>query len=138
MKHRDEDELLAFALDVVASEEERGGMAEHLEVCQECRARLEDIKADVGTIAGVRPTCSVSQAPGSLPRTASANSILRAAALVAVGVIVGFGAASRFNREPVFVSPAYVETSSREVPAGASAASDATAIPDAYYDEIAD
>jgi len=138
MKHRNEDELLAFALDVVASEEGRVGIAEHLEACPECRARLENIKADIGTIAAVRPTCSVSQVPRSLPRSYSTYSILRAAALVAVGVVVGFGAASRFNREPVFVSTAYVETSSREAPAGASAASDATAVPDAYYDEIAE
>jgi anti-sigma factor RsiW len=148
MTHKNEDELLAFALDVVAAEKERAGIAAHLECCPECLARMESIRADIGTIAGVRPCSSAAAALEKRPHASAARAsargphqfpgyaLLRAAALVAVGVIVGFGAGSRAHREPVFVSPAYVEASAPAASTEASAVSDATDIPAEYYEQL--
>jgi len=146
MTHKNEDELLVYALDVVATEEERVATAEHLEACPECRARLESIRADLGTIAGVRPSSSAAKVLEWHPSAdwLSARgahrfpgyALLRAAALIAVGVFVGFGTANRIHREPVFISPAYVEVSEPPSPAGASAVSDATDIPAEYYEQL--
>jgi len=148
MTHKNEDELLAFALEVVPTEKERAGIAKHLETCSECRAHLESIRKDIGVIAGVRPSTAVLPALEGRPSVSAARTgegrahrlpgyaLLRAAALVAVGIVVGFGAGSRVSREPVFVSSAYVETSPTTAPSEGTAVSDATGVPDAYYEQI--
>jgi predicted anti-sigma-YlaC factor YlaD len=144
MTHKNEDELLAYALEVVAGDEERASTEAHLAVCADCRARLEAIKADIETIGGVRPCVeprprlhpSAVQPlePRAHPFPLYAG--LRAAALVAAGILVGFGAASRVHREPVFVSPAYVEVSPPAASSQASSVSDATEVPVGYYDQV--
>ena len=136
MTHRNEDELLAYALEAVESEEERAGIARHLEACSDCRARLESMRAEIDAIAGVRPSCRSAQLPSPIPRPSLAAAILRAAALIAVGIVAGFGVGSKVPREPVVISPAYVETSPPAAGAEGSAVSDATAIPAAYYEQI--
>jgi len=147
MTHSSEDELLAYALEVVANEEQRADTAAHLQICPECRGRLEGIRADIDAIAGVRACGSTALEPeGSQSairelvrgqRRFPVYTLLRAAALIVVGVVVGFGAGSRIHREPVFISPAYTEGSVQAAPAESSAVSDATGIPAAYYEEMA-
>jgi anti-sigma factor RsiW len=145
MTHKSEDELLAYALEVTATEEERGDIAAHLRACPECRARLESIRVDIGAIAAVRPRSSSAATPAGGPSTVRTPEprgysspvymLLRAAALVAVGIVVGFGIGSRLDREPVFLSPSHIETAPPAVENG-SAPSDATGLSASYYENI--
>ncbi|MBN1505013.1 MAG: zf-HC2 domain-containing protein [Candidatus Eisenbacteria bacterium] len=148
MTHRTEDELLAYALEVVESEEERAAIATHLETCPECRGRLESIRADIEAIAGVRPSRLAAGILDRRPRVqvvrAGLGGVrgfplrawLRAAALIVIGLVVGFGVGSRVEREPVFISPAYMEASPPAVAASGAAVSDATAVTPGYYESI--
>ena len=155
MTHNTEDELLGFALETIASEEERVKIAAHLELCSECSAKLEKLRNDIAVLGSVRPAGG-QMAPHDkaplLPRGRSpwqvlarhnplqselANyAILRNVALVALGIFVGLGISKEINREPEFVSSAYVSL----LPPGDSlksyTASDATAVPANYYEQL--
>jgi hypothetical protein len=138
MTHRTEDELLAYALEVVDSDEERDAIAAHVAECPECRQRLEHLRQDIEVIGGVRPRRQVLRTPYPRQRLAVAHGIIRAAALVVLGFLVGLGASSWAGREPVFLSRAYVELSPPDESLTAYTVSDATDVPIEYYEDIAE
>jgi hypothetical protein len=133
MTHNSEDELLRYALEVIANEEERASMAAHLTVCSECRVRLEDLRKDIQIVGGVRPRRRVLLIPNSRPREVVAYTILRTAALIILGSLVGFGASKGVHRELEFVSSGYVTLSPPTDSLTPYAVSDATDVPAHYY-----
>jgi len=136
MSHLSEDDLLRHALDAYETESERQTTMAHLETCDACRARLADTETDIGVIAGVRPQRRVLQLPAPRPSRINVYSLLRAAALVILGIALGYGISNRTRPESVQITPAYV---SLEPPADSLrryAASDATEIPAGYYERL--
>ena len=136
MTHISEDDLLRYALEVVASDEERTSVAAHLAVCSECRTRLEKLERDIEVIGSVRPRPGLLHIPHQHSRQVSTYAILRAAALVVVGVLVGLGASNWVSREPVFVAPAYITLSAPTDSLTSYSVSDATDISVNYYKQL--
>jgi len=153
MKHSSEDELLLYALEATVSNRERDGIAAHLEVCSECRSRLEGIRKELEVLGSVRPPGRALQMPGSslqgrepwiddagtiqgARRAGYGNTVLRAATFAVVGFLVGLGTSNWIHREPVLVSPAYVTLSPPAQSIAAHAACDATDISAQYYERL--
>ncbi|UCF77865.1 MAG: zf-HC2 domain-containing protein [Candidatus Eiseniibacteriota bacterium] len=137
MSHKSEDELLAYALEVIDDEEQRAGIEEHLDACPECRGQLESLKKDIELIGGLRPCRQPFNIPTPRLRESIAYSVLRAAAFVAIGFLVGVGASTRTQqREPVFLSASYVTLSPPAEELAAHAVSDATDISARYYEQV--
>jgi len=134
MNHIDEERLLEYALEVCSDESDHTDIERHLGDCSQCRDRLKVIKEDIEIIGGVRPSQAVLSLPGTKARNSMVYPLLRAAALIIFGIFVGFGAASWINQKPAFVSPAYVTLTPPDLTLEASAVSDATEIPQSYYD----
>jgi hypothetical protein len=136
MTHNSEDELLGYALEVIASDEERATIAAHLAVCSECRMRLDNLRKDIETIGGVRPRQPVLRIPNPRPREVVTYTILRTAALIVVGILVGFGASKGVHHEPEFMSSGYVTLLPPTDSLRACTVSDATEIPLHYYEQL--
>lgn len=184
MTHNSEDELLGYALETVASDEERDKITSHLAECSECRLRLANIQKDIEIVAGVRPVTSplllpdprrrlfsmpgapalgkpasrqrepgtpgsrppipgrpglrphIRWTPIARPGERVAYAILKTAALIAIGIIVGLGASKRIPHEPEFVSPSYITMSPPTDSVASHSVSDATDIPAHYYEQL--
>ena len=125
MTHYDEDKLTEFALELLDTPDESREIEEHLAGCAECRARLESIRHDLDSLGSV----GVQSAPIPLPRSERKRplmvSILRIAAVLVFGMVIGYGAARWQNVEPVCVGPAYLKYSPPAAATGL-AVSDAT------------
>lgn len=136
MNHLSEDDLLRHALEAYEREDESQIALVHLETCAECRARLADIERDIGVVAGVRPQRRVLQLPSPRPSRMSVYSFLRAAALVILGVALGYGLSNRNRPESVQVTSAYVSLSPPADSLRRYVASDATEVPARYYEVL--
>lgn len=136
MSHINEDRLLEYALELSSSDSERADIAAHLAECQDCAERLEKIRSDVGIIGGIRPSKTYIGMPRQHSRQTFVYAILRAAALIIIGIFAGLGMSSRFTNEHVCVSPSYVIASPPEPSAGGCSASDATGISSSYYEKL--
>ncbi|MCX5800135.1 MAG: hypothetical protein NTX17_01925 [Candidatus Eisenbacteria bacterium] len=136
MTHNSEDQLLGYALEVIAGDEERAGIAAHLAVCSECSTRLEALRKDIEIIGGARPRQRDLRIPSPRPREAVTYSILRTAALIVLGILVGFGASKRVHREPEFLSSSYITLSPPTDSIRTYTVSDATEIPAHYYEQL--
>jgi hypothetical protein len=136
MNHLNDDHLLRHALEAYESDDERAETTAHIAACAECRERFENVQSDVGVIASVQPRRRVLQMPGPRPRRTVVYSLLRAAALIIFGVVVGYGTSNWMSRQPAQVSPAYVTLSPPADSLRRYAASDATEVPAPYYEAI--
>ena len=99
MNHLSDDHLLRHALEAYERDDERVATTGHLAACSECRRRLEDVQADIGVIAGVQPRRRVLQVPGPRLRYTVMYSVLRAAALIIFGIVLGYGTSGWMNRQ---------------------------------------
>jgi len=149
MTHFTEDEFLGYALRTL-SEEELCSIASHLEACSQCRLLFEKMEDEIEVLAGVKP--DVSSLPPPLPRPsrrldghgpslsslrqAFSHSALRIAALIALGILVGFGVSKKMSREPEFFSPAYVTLSPPSDSLVPYTVSDGTSVSPVYYEQL--
>jgi len=129
MIHINDDKLLKYALETLADAQEKSKLEDHLVSCQECQARFEEIHRDLGIIAGLRPA-----------RTSESSwmhrwirSLIRIAALLVVGIVLGIGASPLLTNKTQGVSPCYVILSSPADSISQYAVPDATEI-SADYD----
>jgi predicted anti-sigma-YlaC factor YlaD len=153
MKHSSEDELLLYALEATVSSGEHDAIAAHLEVCSECRSRLEGIRKELEVLSSVRPKGRALEMPDSSLQGPDewshhagtghdrrsvryGRTVLRAATFTVVGFLVGLGTSNWIHREPVLVSPAYVTLSPPAQSIAAHAACDATDISAQYYERL--
>jgi hypothetical protein len=132
MNHPTEDDLLRHALEAYESDSERTKTTTHLQECTDCRARLAGIRSDIGVIAGVRPRRRILQLPTPRQAHLSVYALVRSAALVILGVALGYGLSSQNRREPVQVSSAYVTLAPPADSLRRYAAADATEVPAPY------
>jgi hypothetical protein len=110
MNHITDDGLLAFVLDAQENPTETAEQTAHLEECESCRNRLERLRRDVDVIGGLEPRGKLLRPPAARTRRVRALPLLRAAALLAIGFVLGFGLAVRRDRAPARVLPAYLKT----------------------------
>jgi len=136
MTHKSEDELLKYSLELVANDEERAAIAVHLATCSECQMSLDRLLRDLEIIGSARSHQQALLMPHPRRRSIAAQGLLRTAALVVLGVLVGFGASMRVHREPALISSSYIAPAPPVDSVTAPAASDATDVPAHYYEQI--
>ena len=132
MIHIDEDTLLKYALETLDDADEKSKIAAHLVSCQECLAQLEEIYGDLDTIASLRPTAITSRTQESSWTQQWVGSLLRIAALLVVGIALGFGGSFILTKEPHGVSPCYATLSPPADSISLYAVPDATEISSGY------
>jgi len=136
MSHVDEDRLLAYLLEVLERDSEREEIAEHLAGCAECRALLEHVQGDVELIGSVRPYGQVLRIRDHRIRGWRMYAALRAAAMVALGVFIGFGASSLLHHRPTEVVPPYAVLSPPTDCSSGCAVTDVSEVPPQYYKHL--
>ena len=136
MSHMDENRLLGYVLEVYDSDSERDEIAAHLAGCPDCRARLEEIRGDIEIIGSVRPYGLTSWPPNPKARGRTVSAVLRAAAMIVIGVFAGFGASSLVHHRPAAVVPQYVALSPPEDRSLCCAVTDVTEVPPQYYQDL--
>jgi hypothetical protein len=125
---------MEFALDVISCDADRADIRRHLDACPECRARLQKLLGDIDVIGGIRPRTALLSRPGRVSQHRLVYPILRAAALIIIGIAVGFGMSNLADRQPACISAAYVALSPPADSIRGYAVSDATGIPASLYD----
>lgn len=136
MSHIDENKLLAYVLEILDCDSERDEIAAHLAGCAECRAQLETMRGDVETISSVRPHGRVLRIPNPRARGWGMYAILRAAAMIVLGVFLGFGASSVMHHRPREVVPPYAVLSPPRDCSSGCAVTDVTEVPPRYYQDL--
>ena len=136
MSHIDENRLLAYVLEVLDSDSERAEIAAHLAGCAECRALSERVRGDVDLIGSVSPLGQVLRISNPRARGRMVFAMLRAAAMIVLGIFIGLGASSLLRRPPVEVVPQYVALSPPGDRSSGCAATDVTEVPMRYYEDL--
>jgi anti-sigma factor RsiW len=114
MKHPDEDTMLKSVLGILEEPEERQ-LQEHVKECPECQARLEKLLNDTKIIGSLELDIISPTIPLPKPMRINWMPLLRAAALLLIGFMVGFGSSNLSHREAVNVIPQRLQVAS---PAG--------------------
>ena len=133
MKHIEEDQLTAYALDTLESESERQEIAAHLASCEDCRLRLGSIEADVRLMSNIRPRSGDLRMPSPRRHGRPWVQWLRTAAILVTGISIGYGASMIGRTEPAPVSPAFVQLLPPADSVLGTAALDATGVSAEYY-----
>jgi hypothetical protein len=136
MNHPNEDQLLSFALETDTSENERREIADHLRTCDACRKSMASIENDLSVIGGVRPSKQGAPIALSPRRPITVYTLLKAAALIIFGVVVGYSSARLTAQQPATVSASYIELSPPADSMIGYAATDATEIGAQYYERL--
>ncbi len=134
--HISEDKLLEYALEITENDNERAKIEGHLEICQSCRSRLKELQNDIDIISSIRPHRPVAATSKDSRWHNVVFSLLRAAALIVIGLAMGYGTSVWLEDEPARVASQYVTLSSPADSISRYAASDATDISWDYYRHI--
>jgi hypothetical protein len=136
MNHISEDKLLELALEIIEDDAERDAIEKHLQNCSQCSQRLETIRSDIGTIAGVKGPIIPLPAQIYKRKRHISYTILRVAALLVFGFAVGYTISNIGHHEQVNVVPSYLNLSPPPDSLIGSGVCDATEISPQYYDYI--
>jgi hypothetical protein len=128
MHHINEDSLLKYALDIIDDDEEHSEIESHLATCPKCRGRLDIIRSDLDIIGNIEPSRTRLDLPVKRQRPNILYPLLRAAALIIFGIVIGYGAANLQKGEKVSVSPSYAILAPAPDSLAGVAVSDATEI----------
>jgi len=131
--HITEDKLLEYALEITDDNVDQAEIEGHLDACQSCRSRLKELRHDIDVIGSIRPPRPVASIPGVSRWNDAVYRLLRVAALIVVGLAVGFSASAWLEDEPARVASRYLTLSSPADSVSRYAASDATDISSGYY-----
>ena len=118
MNHIDNDTLLKFVLELLDDQENKR-IQEHLSQCERCRATLENTQRQIDIIGSIDPEIDALHYPLPRAQHISFLPVLKAAALVLIGFVVGVGTANLHQPEQVNVVPQHIELSSPQSPAAA-------------------
>ena len=111
--HIDEDKLLKYALKIVEDDEERIEIERHLEACQSCRSTLKKALSDIDIISNIQLDRPVAATSTAQRKRSVLYPLFRAAALIIIGMAMGFGASSAWLIDkPTRVVPQYITLSS--------------------------
>ncbi len=110
MNHISDDQVLAFVLGTL-DEKERAQVAEHVTVCNDCAARVEEARREVNALGGVQTVIPVPEIPLPVNRGTVWREIVKAAAVLLVGFAIGWAVTSQRAPEVVTVVPYAVNAS---------------------------
>jgi len=108
IKHIDEDRLLEYALDIIEEQIEISEIEDHLRECRDCRERFEKIKNDMEVIGGLEIRRGSTRSTGSGGSRKLILAVLKAAALLIIGIGIGWSFSGGESRETVYITPCYV------------------------------
>ena len=128
MNHINEDKLLEYALELITDKAERNTIGTHLQQCSTCHSAFTNIQNDIRVISSVRPRSAAMANPNKRENRNILWPLLRAAALIAFGISVGYGASTWTHKEPSCISPAYMTFDTPENATTGLAVSDATEV----------
>ncbi len=131
--HISEDKLLEYVLEITENDKEQSAIEEHLEACQSCHSRLKELRSDIDVISSVRPHRPVGVTPVGSRRHNAVYPLLRAAALIVIGLGIGYGASVWQKDEPARVVSQYMRLSVPADSVSRYAPSDATDASADYY-----
>jgi len=106
MSHPHDDKLLELALELLDADASQA-VRDHLRVCEECRARFERIERTNALLGGITPSADLPALPVRRARVHAFRPILRAAAVLLLGFVCGYGTSLLVRPEPVTVVPSY-------------------------------
>lgn len=101
MKHLEDDELQKSVLQLLDEHEERQ-LQEHLLQCDDCRTRFDLLRQQTEIIGSLEPEIEQPDYPLPRAKRAAYIGLLKVAALLLIGFLVGFGV-SELSR-PVHVN----------------------------------
>lgn len=110
MNHLPDDDLLKYALELLDENEARG-IDVHLKECGECRARLERLRTETELLGSIQATAEEPVFSRPKAKSRVLYVALRAAALLLIGFLAGFGTSNLTCPPPVNVMGAYGELS---------------------------
>ena len=89
MKHPDEDQLLNFGLHLLNVTESKE-LENHLLICKNCQDRLQKINSDIEVISGVE--LKIERSSFTMPKVKAYpfKSIMKMAAVLVIGFMVGY------------------------------------------------
>ncbi len=99
----------------------------HLADCPLCRDSLTRIKGELEFMGSIRLGTNQHRIPAPARRSFS-SALVRSAALIIFGIMVGFGLARLSRPEPVFVVPDYDRPAASAITEYGQTASEATAV----------
>ncbi len=136
MIHPDDDKLLDYALEIHSDELSDIEITDHLAACPGCRTRLENLRRDIDIIGGIRPNRPMLTM--TTPRRLSdlLYQAVRVAALILLGMAVGYSASNWIHNRSALVSPAYITLSPPPDSLGNCPVPDAMELSQAYYENI--
>ncbi len=133
MNHITEDNLLAYVLETKTDETNQSDIEEHLQSCENCRNRLAKIRADIDVITGIGTHTTATNASAPSNRVPVLGSLLRAAAVLIIGIGIGYGAALWTQPEQVTITAQYLSPSPAHDSTFRYAVSDVTGLAQKYY-----
>lgn len=105
MSHRTDDELLGFILGVL-NESAATEIHDHVQSCRDCADRLRQLEIEIGGLRDITPAVIAPPLPRR-KQHAPPGWIFKAAALLLIGFLSGFGASQLTSPQPVTVVPQY-------------------------------
>lgn len=136
MIHFNDDKLLEYALETASDDSGRAEIEAHLAVCPGCRDRLDEIRKDIEIIGSIRPLQPVLSISPKRTHSDFIYRALRTAALIILGIAMGFGASKLVYRQPATVLPAYFTLSPPPDSVRSYVAADVTGLSSDYYKRI--
>jgi hypothetical protein len=104
MNHIDDDILMKIALGLL-EQGEAASLHEHLHECDDCRTRLACIRRDMELIGSLEPKIDSPIIPLPRARCLRIAVLFKAAALLLVGFVVGYGASRLSDDHIVSIVP---------------------------------
>ncbi len=113
MSHPNEDQLLKLVLALLNADETRQ-IEEHLTECEPCRQRLEELQVQTEMIGSIEPEIDREFYPLPVIKRFRSVTLFKAAALILIGFLAGYGASQFSQSEPVNVVPQRIQVTSDE------------------------
>ena len=111
MSHPNEDQLLKLVLELLDGDETRH-IKEHLAECEPCQRRLEELQHQTEMIGSIEPEIDREFYPLPVIKRFRSVTLLKAAALILIGFLAGYGASQFSQPEPVNVVPQRIQVTS--------------------------
>lgn len=102
MNHPHDDDLLKFALELLDEQEARE-IEDHTKNCRECRAKLARVREETNLLGSVQCAAAAPEFPRKKANSRVLYVALRAAALLLIGFLAGYGTSNLTCPPPVNV-----------------------------------
>lgn len=109
MKHHfDEDTLLKYQLELL-EDEELANVKNHINICESCKSKIDEIKAQINILSSYDPTVKDVQINKNRKRK-NYSTWLKSAAVLLVGFVTGYSTSVYVQPDHVVVVGQYLNT----------------------------